>query len=162
MRIKNLFFSQPTPIYSPIYIILCCTRTRAYKKKGIYPRPYMITCKISKFRNFRKILIKSTTTAARFTISWAFFALFARRRIHFTWIITYGFFAAIGTNHLIRINFHQFFKTFAALRTFILQKGHGAFSFIHFLRNFHLWYKIFVHHEHYTPMPSFLQPFLSV
>lgn len=60
------------------------------------------------------------TAAARFTIPRTFLARFARGGIHDSVVIAFRFSAAIGTNHRIRVRFHQFFKTFAATQTLIL------------------------------------------
>ena len=89
----------------------------------------------------------STTTAARLAISRTFFASFARRWIHSAWIITLRFAATIRANNFVRIYFHQFFKTFLALRAFILQKRHTRPP-SHFL------------YAYYTPIYLFLQLFL--
>lgn len=101
-------------IRTRILYIICRAQGKSYIKKRALLDAF-----------FHKILMTAT---ASFAISRTFFALLARRRIHFARIITSCFPATFGTLHFIQIRFHQFIKTFSTFHAFILQKRHFSFA----------------------------------
>ena len=60
------------------------------------------------------------TTATRFAIARAFFALFARCRVHVARIIALGFPTTVGANDFVRVDAHQLVEFFTASLAFVL------------------------------------------
>ena len=66
------------------------------------------------------VFVFLSATAAGFAIPAAFFALFARRGVDRTRIVSFRLPLTIGTNHHVGVNPDQFFKAFSAFLAFVL------------------------------------------
>ena len=64
------------------------------------------------------------TTAAGFAVTRTFFRRFARRGIHASAVILFGFFSALRTFYAFVVFFNVFLEHVSAIFTFVFKKRH--------------------------------------